>query len=129
MSPNVPVSGDLNNEAEVLAVSLEIGAVSVADVVEWADARVAIEDHPHWSVCEVATMGASYEPDVARALREVPGVVDETRVRHELVCRLARALVEDRTRGSELMPGPSLRFRAASQPQRRNPIGESHRLR
>ena len=71
------MSDDPKNEAEVLAVALEIAAVSVADVVAWADARIAVEDHPHWSVCELTTMGASYDPDVARALREIPGVVDE----------------------------------------------------
>lgn len=53
-------------------------------------------------MCELATMGASYEPDVARALREVPGIVDETRVRDELVRRLARSLVEDRTRADRI---------------------------
>lgn len=96
------MSDSLKNDAEVLAVALEIGAASVADVVAWADARIALEDHPHWSVCELATMGASYEPDVARALREVPGVVDATRVRDELVRRLARALVEDRSRADRI---------------------------
>lgn len=96
------MSDDLKNEAEVLAVALEIGAVSIADVVEWADARIAMEDHPHWSVCELATLGASYEPDVARALREVPGIVDETRVRDGLVRRLARSLLEDRTRADRI---------------------------
>lgn len=52
---------------------------------------------PDWSVCELATMGASYEPDVGMPLRHVPGVVDETRVRDELMRQLARPLVEDRT--------------------------------
>lgn len=96
------VSASLKNEAEVLALALQIGAVSVSDVVAWADAVIAAEEHPHWSLCELATMSASYEPDVVHALREVPGVVDEAWVRGELVHRLAEGLAEDHTRADRI---------------------------
>jgi hypothetical protein len=37
---------NLRNQAEVLAVALEIGAASVSDAVAWADAVIAAEEHP-----------------------------------------------------------------------------------
>lgn len=92
----------LKNEAEVFAVALEVGAVSVGDIVEWADAVIEKQEHPHWSICELATMGASYEPDVVHALREVPGTADGVWVRSELVRRLAQGLAEDASRADRI---------------------------
>lgn len=85
----------LKNEAEVLAVALEVGAVSIEDVIEWADAVLERQEHPHWSICELATMGSSCEPDVVHTLRDVPGTADEVWVRSNLVRRLAQELAED----------------------------------
>ncbi|MFH0901144.1 MAG: hypothetical protein V2A73_11000, partial [Pseudomonadota bacterium] len=70
---------------------------SVADVVAWADAVIAASEHPHWSFCELAMMGGRFKPDVASALREVPGVPDSAVVQHEIVRMLARGLAADRT--------------------------------
>lgn len=47
------MSENLRNQAEVFAVSLEIGAISVADVVAWAHAAIEAEEQPHWLVCDV----------------------------------------------------------------------------
>jgi len=66
----------LKTEAEALAVALDVGAINVSDVIAWADAVIDTEEHPHWSICEVATVGTKYPPDVANALREVPGEAD-----------------------------------------------------
>ena len=104
------MSDNLRNEAEVLAAALEVDAGSVSEVVAWAEAVIAAEEHPHFSVCELATMEASFEPDVVHALREVPGVVDETWVRAEFVRRLAQgfaqgfaqALAEDHRRADRI---------------------------
>lgn len=96
------MSTNLRNRAEALAVGLEIGSTSVDDVVAWADSVIAAEEHPHWSLCEIATMGKSYEPDVARALREVPGELDEAWVRQEVIRQLARGLAEDRSRADKI---------------------------
>jgi len=96
------VLASVKNQAEVLAMALEYGAVSVSEVVDWADAVIAAEEHPHWSICELATAGARHERDVVQALREVPGTVDERWVRNELVRRLARGLAEDRTRADRI---------------------------
>ncbi len=92
----------LKNEAEVLAVALEVGAASVGDVVDWADAVIEKQEHPHWSICELATMGSSYEPDVVRALREVPGTADGVWVRSELLRRLEEELTEDASRADRI---------------------------
>ena len=85
-------------EAEVLARAIEIGALSVADAVEWADRVVEGEDHPHWTVCEVAMSGRKYEPNVVAALREVPGSVDEGEVRRGVVRILATGLTRSQAR-------------------------------
>lgn len=96
------MSTNLRNRAEALAVGLEIGATNLADVLAWADGIIAAEEHPHWTICELATMGKSYEPDVIRALREVPGEVDEAWVRQDVVRTLARGLAEDRSRADKI---------------------------
>ena len=96
------MSNTQKNQAQVLAVALDIGAASVSDVVAWADAVIAVEEHPHWAVCELATMGASYEPDVVRALRDVPGVVDDQWVRGEVLRRLGQGLAQDRSRADRV---------------------------
>jgi len=66
----------IRTQAEAFASALELGAVVVDRVVEWADAIIEREDHPHWSICELATCGREYPPDVANRLRKVPGVPD-----------------------------------------------------
>ncbi|AKV00140.1 hypothetical protein AKJ09_06803 [Labilithrix luteola] len=96
------MSENLRNEAEALAASLEIGAVSVADVVAWAHSVIEAEEQPHWSVCELATMGSSDKPNVVGALREVPGAIDHDWVRGRVVHRLAQGLAEDRTRADRI---------------------------
>lgn len=96
------MSTNFRNRAEAMAVGLEIGSVGVDDVVAWADSVIASEAEPHWSVCELATMGRSYEPDVVQALREVPGELDDTWVRHEVIRQLARGLAQDRTRADKI---------------------------
>src|SRR5690606_6908280 len=96
MLPNV------KSRAEALAVALEVGAAGVDDVVAWAEGVIDAEVHPHWSVCELATMSRSYEPDVIRALREVPGEPDEAWVRKEVIRQLHRGLAEDRSRADQI---------------------------
>jgi hypothetical protein len=96
------VSSSARNQAEALAIGLEIGATSVAEVVAWADSVITAEERPHWSVCELATMSKSYEPDVANALREVPGELDAIWVRKEVVRMLARGLAADRRRADQI---------------------------
>lgn len=96
------LSTNLRNGAEARAVGLEIGATGVADVVAWADGIIAAAERPHWSVCELATMGRSYELDVIQALGEVLVELDEAWVRQEVVRQLARGLAEDRLRADKI---------------------------
>lgn len=79
--------------AEVLARSLELGIVRVSDVIRWADAVIAAStEAPHWAVCEVATMSRAFSADVAHALRELPGPMDEQRVRVTMFTQIATFL-------------------------------------
>jgi hypothetical protein len=89
-------------EAEVLALAIEIGALSVADAVAWADNVIEREEHPHGSICEVAVSARKYEPDVVAALREVPGEVDEGEVKRRLVRVLSDGLERDRARADQI---------------------------
>jgi hypothetical protein len=90
------------SQAEALAVGLELGAVSVADVVAWADAMIVDTPCPHWTICELAMMSTKYEQDVIGALREIPGTYDSDWVRAEVVRALARGLAADRGRADQI---------------------------
>lgn len=92
----------LRTEAESLAVSLELGAIKVADVMSWAGKVIECEESPHWSICEVATMGAKYAPDVAAALREVPGKPEPSVVKRLVLKHLANALADDAGRADQI---------------------------
>jgi len=92
----------VRTEAEILARALEIGALSIADAVAWADAVIEREEHPDAAICEVATSGRRYEPDVVAALREVPGTFDEAQVSRNLVRVLADGLQRDRGRADQV---------------------------
>lgn len=88
----------LRDEAEVLALGLELGVVRPAEVVDWADGVIARTDHPHWSIGELVTMGRAYEQDVADALRRIPGEPDRTAAMRALLLQLPRRLRERRDR-------------------------------
>jgi len=96
------MSNHLRNQAETLAIMVEHGLATVADAVAWADAMIADEEHPHWSLCEVASMVGGLEPDVAHALREIPGAVDSARVQQGLLRNLAQSLASDRSRAESI---------------------------
>lgn len=61
------------DEAEALAVGLELGVCSIVDVVAWADAQLLREDAPPSVLCDVSLAGGRYPQDVAGLLRQVPG--------------------------------------------------------
>jgi hypothetical protein len=87
---------DVRTEAEVIARAIEVGALSVGDAVQWADGVIDREEHPHYSICDVALCARKYEPDVVAALREVPGAFDEYEVRRRVVQLLADGLERNR---------------------------------
>jgi len=89
-------------EAEVLARAIEIGALSVADAVKWADDVVERENHPDWSICEIAMSARKSEPDVVASLREVPGRFEEREVWRRLIRVLADGLEHDRRRADQI---------------------------
>jgi hypothetical protein len=74
------VSADrVRTDAEALATALELGIITVADVIGWVDGIIAVTAHPHWSLCELALCGRAYMPDVTRRLRELSGTPDMAR--------------------------------------------------
>ena len=63
----------LRDEAEALALGLEVGAVGRHEVTCWADAKVLQQDSPHWTLCDVAVAAVAYPQDLAGLLRSIPG--------------------------------------------------------
>ena len=92
----------LRDEAEALAIALEIAAVDVDEVIDWADAMIAVEDKPHWALCNVATSRGKYPQDVASELRQLPDCADPVVVRSLLVQLIARKLRHDESRAYQL---------------------------
>lgn len=78
----------VRDEAEMLALGLDLGVVRPAEVVDWAYAVIARSDRPHWSIGELCTMGRAYGRDVANALRQIPGEPDLEWARRALLERL-----------------------------------------
>ena len=88
-------TSEIRTQAEAFASALEVGAVLVEEVVAWADAIIEREDHPHWAICELATCGREYPPDVVHRLRAVPGVPDIAVSRGLVLLMLRDSLVRD----------------------------------
>lgn len=61
------------NEAEALAIKLQIGLATVADAVVWADQQIAKEDIPHPLLLDVSMASKHNFADVAAMLRKLPG--------------------------------------------------------
>lgn len=78
----------VRDEAEMLALGLDLGVVRLAEVVDWAYAVIARSDRPHWSIGELCIMGRAYGRDVANALRQIPGEPDLEWARRALLERL-----------------------------------------
>lgn len=90
-----PSTNDIRTQADAFACALEIGAVAVDEVVAWAHAIIECEEHPHWAICELATCGREYPPDVVRRLRDVPGVADVLASRALVLRILSDSLARD----------------------------------
>lgn len=90
------------DEAEALAIALELGLATVADVVAWADGWLARETQPHWVWSELA-LGASDPCDkVLGLLKEIPGALDESNARGLLLRRMHSRLTRATPRGREV---------------------------
>src|SRR5258708_38257213 len=92
----------LRDEAEALATALEIAAIDVDEVVDWADVQIAAQEEPHWALCNVATSRGKYPQDVASELRQLPDRADPAVVRSLLVQLIARKLKHDESRAYQL---------------------------
>lgn len=83
--------------AEVLAIRLELEACDVSEVMQWADQMVSANEAPSPAVCELSSMAAAHPLDVAHALRNLPGSVDEGQVGRLLAGAIARHIEADPT--------------------------------
>jgi hypothetical protein len=78
------------DEAEALARAILVGLVRTSDVTAWAEAQLAAQESPHWTLGEVAGLGDIHPQDVAAALRRLPGSADPAAARSLLVQLVAR---------------------------------------
>lgn len=92
----------LRIQADAFASALQVGAATVDEVVEWADAVIELEANPHWSFCELATCRNLYPPDVAHLLRDVPGTPDRAASQRIVMKMLHESLVKDPTRANQI---------------------------
>jgi hypothetical protein len=83
---------DVRTHATALQTALEIGAVSVDDVVEWARNVILETEHPHWSFCELALCSDKYPPDLTEFLSAVPGSANPAAARALVVRILSSSL-------------------------------------
>src|SRR5689334_12185459 len=82
----------IRDEAEALAIALRNGFADVSDAVRWAEAVISREQHPHWSVCDVALASRKRTSEVADMLEEVPGTADHGAVMDLLIQLIYRSL-------------------------------------
>jgi hypothetical protein len=85
----------LRDEAEALAIALEIGICDVAESIAWSDAKILREDSPPAALCEVAVSHNRYPQDLAGLLRQCPGTPVNSRVQQLLVLLLREKLNRD----------------------------------
>lgn len=83
---------DLRTTAEALAIAIEEELIPVADVVAWADERIAESNVPHIALCDLAMARNACPIDVANWLRSLPGEIDDSAVAKKIVVFALKAL-------------------------------------
>ena len=68
----------VNTEAAAFAIGLEIGVVSVSDVVAWADRQVAAAVVPPPAICELSMAATMQMRVVVNLLRSIAGPIDSS---------------------------------------------------
>ena len=96
------VEQERRDEAEALAVGLDLGYVSVLEVIRWADDVIESGPAAHHSVCEVSLMLGRHPLDVAAALRTIPGSPDARAVERLITGHLAALLDKDLSRAHKV---------------------------
>ena len=92
----------IRDEAQALAVALRNGFADVNDAVRWADAAIATEQHPHWTICDVALSVAKHRGEVADVLEEMPGLPNHAAVMDLLFQLVQRKLQADASRAESI---------------------------
>lgn len=89
-------------QVEEFVAVLQVGAATVDDVVDWADAIKEREASPHWSICELATRRNLYPRDVVHLLQDVPRASDRSETQHLLMQMLGDSSAEDPRRDNQV---------------------------
>lgn len=82
----------LRDEAEELAIALELGFASVEEAVEWAGANIDALEKPPYELMEVSCAGRSPPAEIAHLLRTIPGAPDVASASRRVIARMAAAL-------------------------------------
>lgn len=83
---------DLREDAEALAMALELGFAAVEDAVSCADTRITALERPPGALIDVALAGRKPALEVAHLLRTIPGEIDPGRVSRRVIARFASDL-------------------------------------
>ena len=86
----------LRDEAEELAMAIELGFALVDEAVDWADRHIVAVDQPPYELIEVSSAGRSHPLDVAHLLRAIPGTVDIFATCRRVFARMLSALNDGR---------------------------------
>jgi hypothetical protein len=81
------------DEAQALAIALEAGAVTVSEVVAWADTQIAVVSDPESTLIELAL--AKRAPEALGFLHELAAGADPKAVAQLALGHLYRALERD----------------------------------
>jgi hypothetical protein len=82
----------LRNDAEELAMAIELGFATVDDAVSWADGKIAALDRPPFELIEVAMSRRLPAAEVAHRLRAIPGTADIPFAARRVISRMGLAL-------------------------------------
>lgn len=79
---------DLKDEAEELAIALELDLISVEDVVQWADNKIMQLAEPPFYLIDLSISGQLPGSEIAHCLRMFPGIVNTTAVLRAAMMRM-----------------------------------------
>jgi hypothetical protein len=63
--------GDMQEEAEILAVGFRLGLVDKSEIIAWADGKIAALDEPPIELIDLACLGKAHALDVLGKLRQL----------------------------------------------------------
>jgi hypothetical protein len=92
----------LRDEAEALAIALELGACDVTEVIAWCDAQLLGEGPPPEPLCDVSLSSGRHPQDVAAMLRQLSGATDNQKVNRLVVTLVDAKMRSDPSRADQI---------------------------